>query len=83
VLPQVLAGLGVFSVLSASCLFWLQKLQPVFFAAAMGALAYQAWLVRRQPAPLRTPAMKGILGTSVAVNAIVIGSWVFLWLRYR
>lgn len=58
-------------------------MQPVFFAAALGALAYEAWLVLRQPAPLRTAAMKTILGASVAVNAVLIISWVALWLRYR
>ena len=58
-------------------------MQPVFFAAALGALAYEAWLVLRQPAPLRTTAMKTILGASVAVNAVLIVSWVALWFRYR
>jgi hypothetical protein len=58
-------------------------MQPVFFAAALGALAYEAWLVLRQPAPLRTRAMKTILGASVAVNAALIVSWVALWFRYR
>ena len=82
-LPQVLAGLGVLSALSAGCLFWLQKLQPVFFAAALGALGYQAYLVRQRPAPLRTSAMKGILAVSFAVNALVMGAWVVLWFRYR
>ena len=27
-LPQVLAGLGLFGLISAGCLFWLEKLQP-------------------------------------------------------
>ena len=82
-LPQVLAGLGVLSALSAGCLFWLQKLQPVFFAAAVGGLGYQVYLVRQRPAPLRTSAMKGILAVSFAVNALVMGAWVVLWFRYR
>lgn len=70
-------------MLSTGCVFWLQKMQPLFFAAALGALAYEAWLVLRQPAPLRTRAMKTILGASVAVNAVMITSWVVLWIRYR
>ena len=69
--------------MSAGCLFWLQKMQPVFFAVALGALAYEAWLVLRQPAPLRTKAMKAILGASVTVNAVLIISWAALWFRYR
>ena len=70
-------------MLSTGCVFWLQKMQPLFFAAALGALAYEAWLVLRQPAALRTRAMKTILGASVAVNAVMITSWVVLWIRYR
>jgi hypothetical protein len=83
VLPQVLAGLGVFSVLSAGCLLWLQRLQPGFFSAALAALVYQIWLVRRQPAALRTAGVKAILGASVAANVLLVFSWVILWLRYR
>jgi hypothetical protein len=33
-----LAGLGLISLLSAGCLFWLQKLQSVFLAVALGSL---------------------------------------------
>jgi hypothetical protein len=58
-------------------------MQPVFFAAALAALAYEAWLVLSRPAPLRTKAMKTILGASVAVNGVLIVSWVALWFRYR
>jgi hypothetical protein len=83
VLPQVLAGLGLFSLLSVSCLFWLQQLQPVFFTAALGSLAYEIWLVQRRPPPLRTTAVKAILGVSVTVNVLVMGSWLVLWFRYR
>ena len=52
-LPQVLAGLGLFSLLNAGCLFWLQRLQPLFFTVAVGSLLYQLWIVRRRPATLR------------------------------
>ncbi len=82
-LPQVLAGLGLFSLLSASCLFWLERLQPVFFAMALGSLVYQVLIVRRRPAFLRTWGIKAILGVSVVVNVLVIGTWVALWFRYR
>jgi hypothetical protein len=83
VLPQVLAGLGLFSLLSVSCLFWLQRLQPVFFTVAVGSLAYEGWLVRRQLPALRTQGVKAILGVSLVVNLAVLGSWVALWFRYR
>jgi hypothetical protein len=82
-LPQVLAGLGLFSLASAGCLFWLQQLQPVFFTAAVGSLAYEAWLVQRQPVPLRTTAVKTIFSVSMVVNMLVMGSWLVLWFRYR
>ena len=82
-LPQVLAGLGVFSLLSVSCLFWLQRLQPIFVTVALGSLAYQGWLVHRQLPALRTKGVKAIFGASLVVNLVVLGSWVVLWLRYR
>ena len=81
-LPQVLAGLGLFSLLSAGCLFWLQRLQPVFLTVALGSLAYESWLVRRQLPALRTIGVKAILGASLVVNLAVLGSWVVLWFRY-
>ena len=81
-LPQVLAGLGLFSLLSAGCLFWLQRLQPVFLTVALGSLAYESWLVRRQLPALRTMGVKATLGTSLVVNLAVLGSWVVLWFRY-
>jgi hypothetical protein len=82
VLPQVLAGLGLFSLLSAGCLFWLQRLQPVFLTVALGSLAYESWLVRRQLPTLRTMGVKAILGASLIVNLAVLSSWVVLWFRY-
>ena len=60
-LPQVLAGLGLFSLLNAGCLIWLQRLQPLFFAVAVGSLLYQLWIVRRRPPTLqlsRCPAVR-------------------------
>ena len=81
-LPQVLAGLGLLSLLSAGCLFWLRRLQPVFLTVALGSLAYESWLVRRQLPTLRTMGVKATLGTSLVVNLAVLGSWVVLWFRY-
>ena len=81
-LPQVLAGLGLVSLLSVSCLFWLQRLEPVFLTVALGSLGYEGWLVWRQPPLLRTMGVKAILGASLAVNLLVMGSWVVLWFRY-
>jgi hypothetical protein len=83
VLPQVLAGLGLFSLLSAGCLFWLERLQPLFFAVAVGSLLYQVWAVRRRPSFLRTWGVKTILAVSLVLNVLVIGGWIVLSVRYR
>ena len=82
-LPQVLAGLGLFSLLSAGCLIWLQRLQPLFFSVAVLSLAYQVWAVLRRPPFLRTWGIKAILAASVVLNSLMIGGWVFLSIRYR
>jgi len=73
----------VFSLLTAGCLFVLQRLQPLFFAVAVGALIYQAWIVVSRPASSRTAGMKTILAISVMLNALMIGSWVVFSIRYR
>ena len=82
-MPQVLAGLGLFGLLSAGCLFWLERLRPLFFAVAIGSMVYQIWAVRSRPKYLRTWGMKTILGVSLGLNILVITSWVVLWFRYR
>ena len=82
-LPQVLAGLGALGLLSASCLFWLERLQPVFFAVAIGALIYQIAIYRQRPRFMRTAGVKAILAASVVINLAVMGMWVALWFRYR
>ena len=82
-LPQVLAGLGLVGLLSAGCLFWLERLQPLFFAVAIASLVYQVWVVRRRPPSMRTWAMKTILGISIAVNGLLIAGWIFLEIRYQ
>jgi len=63
-------------------LFWLQRLQPVFLTIALGSLAYESWLVRRQLPALRTVGVKAILGASLVVNLAVLGSWGVLCFRY-
>jgi hypothetical protein len=83
VLAPVLVGLGLFSVLSATCLLWLQRLQPLFFAVAVGSLAYQIWAVYRRPPTARTRGIKTILAVSVALNVLMIGGWIALEIRYR
>jgi hypothetical protein len=83
VLPQVLAGLGLLSLLSAGCLFWLEQLQPLFFTVAVASLAYQVWVVRRRPPFLRTWGIKTILGVSLFLNAVVIAGWVVITIRYQ
>lgn len=82
-LPQVLAGLGLFGVLSAGCLIWLERLQPVFFLLAVGSLAFQVAIYLRRPKFLRTWGVKAILLGSVLVNVGVIASWMYLYYRYR
>jgi hypothetical protein len=82
-LPQVLAGLGLVSLLSAGCLIWLQRLQPLFFTAAVASLVYQVWVVRRRPPKLRTWGMKTILAASLVLNGTLIAGWIALSIRYR
>jgi len=70
-------------VLSAGCLLWLRRLEPVFFIAALGSLAYQIWLVLRRSPERRTWGIKTILGVSVFLNVMLIGGWAVLAIRYR
>jgi len=83
VLPQVLAGLGLFSLLSAGCLFWLERLQPLFFTMAVAGLVYQVWAVRTRPPSMRTWGMKTILGVSLVANGLLIAGWIVLTIRYQ
>ena len=81
-LTPILVGLGLFGSVSVWCLVWLERLQPLFFALAVGALGYQIWLVRSSSSFLRTRAVKAVLGLSLAVNGLVIAGWIFLTIRY-
>jgi len=83
VLPQVLAGLGLFSLLSVGCLFWLERLQPLFFGVAIVSLVYQAWIVVRRPSTKRTWGIKTIFGLSLSLNLLLIAGWVIVWFRYQ
>ena len=73
----------MFGLLSAGCLFWLEKLRPVFFGVAIVSMIYQVWIVRRRPSFLRTWGIKTILGVSLTLNVLVITSWIVLFFRYR
>ncbi len=81
-LPPVLVGLGLVSTLSIWCLVWLERLQPIFFAIAVGALAYQVWIVRGRPSSSRTLGIKTILAMSLAVNGLMIAGWIVITIRY-
>jgi hypothetical protein len=82
VLPQVLAGLGL-ELLSAGCVLSLQRLQPLFFVLAMGALVYQAWLVRRRPPQPGSWKVRSVLAASLALNVMLIAGWIVIAVRYR
>jgi hypothetical protein len=71
------------SVVTAGCLVWLERLQPVFAALMVCTLAYESWLVWRRPPHRRTRAMLAILWTSIAVCVLMVLTWTGLWLRYR
>ncbi len=71
------------SLVSAGCLFWLERLAPLFFTVAVGSLVYQVWAVSKRPAVMRTWAVKAILTVSLVLNVLVIGGWIVLAIRYR
>ena len=73
----------MFGLLSAGCLFWLEKLQPLFLVMAVGALIYQIWAVFRRPPEKRTFGMKAILGASLFFNGLLLVGWVVLTIRYQ
>jgi hypothetical protein len=69
-------------LVSAGCLYWLEKLQPVFFGVAIVSMVYQIWAVKTRPPFLRTRGVKAILYASLAINTLVIGAWVVMYIRY-
>jgi hypothetical protein len=71
------------SVVSTGCLIWLDALRPVVAATAIGALGWQAWLVRRLPTARRTALTLAILVGTVAVDLAIAASWAALSWRYR
>lgn len=71
------------SLFSAGCLYWLERLTPLFFTVAVGSLVYQVWAVRTRPPALRTRGVKLILAVSLVLNILVIGGWIVLAIRYR
>jgi len=71
------------SLLSAGCLFWLERLQPLFVALAVGGVAYQGWLISRRPALRRTRLVVGIFVASLVVTLLVLALWLWLSFRYR
>ena len=73
----------MFGLLSAGCLFWLEKLQPLFLAMAVAALIHQIWAVFRRPPEKRTFGMKAILGASLFLNGLLLVGWVVLTIRYQ
>jgi len=70
-------------LLSAGCLFWLERLQPLFLALAIASLVYQIWAVVRRPPTMRTFGMKAILGVSLLFNGLLLVGWVVLTIRYQ
>jgi len=71
------------SLINAGCLLWLERLQPLFFIVAIGALAYELWVVKRSPSSIRGWRMKTVFGFSVFLNFAVVLSWVVFSIRYR
>lgn len=69
--------------MSAGCQLWLQRLEPLFFAVAIGSLAYQVWLLRTRPQNRKKRGVKTVLALSLFLNFLVVGGWITLLIRYR
>jgi hypothetical protein len=69
-------------VVNGACLLWLERMRPLFFALAVGGVVYEISLVRRHPPALRKWGTKALLALSLAVNAIIIGGWILITVRY-
>mgnify|MGYP001049726309 CR=1 FL=1 len=70
------------SLVSAGCVIGLEALRPLFASTALGAIAWQAWLLWRRPRARRALTW-AIFAISVAVNALGVLFWIALWWRYR
>jgi hypothetical protein len=70
------------SLVNVTCFFRLQQLQPLFAGIALGALGYQAVLIRRQAPSQRSFSIKTLFWGSLGVNIVVFGGWIALWIRY-
>jgi hypothetical protein len=71
------------SLLSAGCLFWLERLQPLFAILAVAGVSYQTWLVWRRPVMRRTRAVMSVYVASLVVNVGVLALWLWLSIRYK
>jgi hypothetical protein len=80
--PQLLSALGILSV-GIRCLFWLERLRPLFASVAIVSLAYEAWEIFCRPASSRTTLMKSFFAASVISSVAVMGVWVYLDIRYQ
>jgi hypothetical protein len=69
-------------VVNGACLFWLERMRPLFFAIAIGAVVYEISVMRRHPPALRKWGTKALLWLSLAVNAIIICGWILITVRY-
>jgi len=63
-------------------LYWLERLEPVFFLVALASLGYQVWLVKQRPPARRTRGVKLVLAASLFVNFVMIAGWIFISIRY-
>ena|ERR1700722_12336738 len=81
-LPQLMAALGIFSG-GLRCLFWLERLRPLFASVAILSLTYEAWAMFTRPAALRNVLMKSFFAASVISSVAVIGLWIYVDIRYQ
>jgi hypothetical protein len=71
------------SLISAGCVYWLERLQPLFGGMCLVSLVYQTWLVWRRPRAARTRTMLAIWWTSLGISLAVGATLLALSLRYR
>jgi hypothetical protein len=71
------------SVVSAGCVVWLERFQPLFMLLAAAALGHQAWLIWRRPPHRRTRMMLLTFAISLGTSAAVGAALIALSFRYR